>query len=156
MEQIRMIVTGACMLSLAVGIFHMIRPSKSFEQQVRFLVSLLFVACITKPFFDLELSPVSEVMDTAEVSAQSVELEAEKENQILAATGLQAQTAIVQFLSANGIPDAEVTACMHIDETGCISISEVSVMCSNAQNAASLLQSVLGEGVMLHVTEAAS
>ncbi len=156
MEQITAIVTGACLLSLAVGVVHMIRPSKAFEQQVRFLVSMLFIVCITKPFLTLEMPGFSSITDTAEAAVQCDTLADETQTQVLAATRMQTEHAVAQYLTANGITCTQVTAIMNIDGTGSISISEVSVMCSPPETAAALLQSVLGEGVTLHVAEASA
>ncbi len=156
MEQMKTVVIGACMLSLAVGLCHMIKPSRTFEKQVRFLVSMLFVICMVSPFLHLEFSDIPELLAEAEETEQSQALEEELQSQVLASTRTQTEAAIAQLLTAQGIACSEIAVTVHIDETGCISISEVSVTCDDEQKASESLRSALGEEVVLHVAEAAA
>lgn len=50
MDKIRSIVLIACLLSIAISILDMLYPSKKFEQQVRFIFSLVFLIGLATPF----------------------------------------------------------------------------------------------------------
>lgn len=156
MEQVRTIIVTACMLSIAVGICSILRPSKAFDRQVQFLISLLFVIGIAEPLLrtDWRMPPVG-VIDV-QMQEQSENLTTEAQNLILAETASQCESALYDLLTQQGITCEEMDVSVHIDEEACIYISEVSAVCSDAEASQAVLREKLGEEVTIHVTEPAS
>ncbi len=154
MDQIRSIVTGACMLSLAVALMYMIKPSKNFQNQIRFLVAALFVLTMIAPFQEVDLSEFSVMCSSTEVSAQAAAMDDTLEAELLSMTTEQTEAALLQSMTAQGIVCSEMEVSVHIAESGSISISEISVICSDTEAAYELLRMLLGEEVTLNVTEA--
>jgi len=142
LETLRNSVLSVCLLSIAVSVCLLICPDTALQKQVRFLISLLFIISLILPFKNLSFPDSLEAIqqersDTAmqEVTEQSLE------------------TALKSVLAQNGIHCSETEVAVHIDETHCISITDVNVTCDNFQNAVHLLKEILGEEVAIHVTE---
>ncbi|MBQ7003814.1 MAG: hypothetical protein IJN57_07625 [Oscillospiraceae bacterium] len=153
MEQFRTIISGACMLSLAMGLCTMIQPGRLLEKQMRFLLSLLFVLCMAVPFLRIDYDTLTERLMQADVLPESGTLTTAMEQQLLEKTALCSESAVRTLLSAEGIACTDVSVSVHISETGSISISEVSVVCDDFQRASMLLRQQLGEEVALRVEE---
>ncbi len=155
MEQLKTIITAACMLSIAVGLCHVLKPNKLFEQQVRFLISLLFVISLAAPLLQIDWqirpSELAEMQD----NAYTEQLTEEAANIVLHETETQAEAALQRMLAEKGIACSELTASAHIDEEQRIYISEVSAVCSHVQQTCEILRENLGEEVTLHVAEMA-
>lgn len=153
MEQMKSIITAACLLSIAAGICDLIRPDQQFRPQIRFLISLLFVIGIAAPLVHLDvdfvLSGASEIQGTV----QEEQLSDTAEELILTETERRTEEALRTLLNRNGIACTEMEVSLHIDDGQCISISEVRTECSDMQAALALLEMQLGEGVSVHVTE---
>ncbi len=154
MDQIRSIVTGACMLSLAVALVYMIKPSKNFQNQIRFLIAALFVLTMLAPFQEVDVSELSIMNRSSEAAPQTVAMDDALESELLSLTAEQTEAALLQSMTAQGIACSEIEASVHIAESGSISISEISVICSDTDAALELLRMLLGEEVTLNVTEA--
>ncbi len=153
MEQIRTVILGACMLSIAVALCNMIRPSRIFERQVRFLISLLLVISITTPFLQIDYADALEALTETAEPPETAVLEETLEAQLLEETALCSEAAVRSLLSQAGIACTEADVIVHIGDTGSIYISEVSVTCSDFRGASEILRENLGEEVILHVSE---
>lgn len=155
MEQLKIIITTACMLSLAVGLCNILKPSKIFERQVRFLTSMLFVIGISTSFLkiDWDLTPMKPVESTENVQTANLTLEAQ--SLILTETENQAERALHDLLKENNITCSDLQVSVHIVEGQRIYISEVSAVCNDTQHACEILRENLGEEVILHVAEMA-
>ncbi len=156
MEEIKSVIFGACMLSLAVGVCNMVRPSRLFEKQVRFLISLLFVLCLSVPLLQIDYEGIAARLEHADALPEADSLTAAMEQQLLEETALCSEAAIRTLLEQNGIRCMQAQVSVHIDAAGSISISEVSVTCDDFRSASQLLRQQLGEGVKLCVEETAS
>ncbi len=154
MEQWNTVVIGACMLSIAIAIFHMIRPDQTFTRQIRFLVSLLFITSLAAPVLHLTTEAAgwnahAEITENPHAN----DLSKEMERQILTQTEDYAAQALTALLEDAGISCTEMDVTVHIDDMDSIYISEVSTVCGDYQNACRILQEQLGEDVTLSVTE---
>ncbi len=153
MEQMKTIITAACLLSITASICDLIRPDQQFRPQIRFLISLLFVIGLAAPLAyldaDFMLSGVSGLQETA----QEEQLSDTAEALILEETERRTEEALCTLLQENGIVCTEMKVSLHIDDGQRISISEVRTECSDMQAALALLEMQLGEGVSIHVTE---
>lgn len=153
MEHLRTVILGACMLSIAVALCNMIRPSRLFERQVRFLISLLFVISLAAPFLQMDYQAALDLMAQAADPPETAALEETMEAQLLEETALCSEAAVRALLEQEGIACTETDVKVHIDESDSIYISEVSVMCDNLQRASEILRENLGEEVILHVSQ---
>lgn len=153
MEQLKSVLTAACMLSLAIGLCNVIKPSRIFEKQVRFLISLLFVIGLASPLLqiDWQSSPLALAEDLQ--ASQAEKLTQELQTQLLEETAVRTENALLEVLAADGVSCSELDVSVHIDDAQCIYISEVSVVCSDAEKANNILQASFGEEVTVHVTE---
>lgn len=156
MEQLRTIITAACMLSIAVGLCNVLKPSKLFERQVRFLISMLFAICLAAPILRIDWRAAPSELARTQMDVQAEQLTQEAQQLVLEETALQTESALRGILEDSGITCPELDVSIHIDDEQCIYISEVSAVCSNAPQAGELLRTNLGEEVTLHVTELAS
>ncbi|MBQ9110750.1 MAG: hypothetical protein IJY06_05225 [Oscillospiraceae bacterium] len=156
MQQLKTIITAACMLSIAVGICNVLRPSKLFERQVRFLISLLFTLCLAAPLLRIDWHAPLPELAAGEMEMQADRLRQDAQQLILEETAVRTESALTKLLNENGIACQTVDVQVHIDDEQCIYISEVSTACSDPAQAAGLLRTNLGEEVTLHVTELAS
>lgn len=155
MEQLKAVITAACLLSIAAGLCDLIRPDQQFRPQIRFLISLLFVIGLTSPLLHLDADLVlSDPLDVQQ-TVQEEKLADTAEALILEETARRTEDALRELLSQNGIACTEMEVSLHIDELQCISISEVRTECSDMQRGCALLEMQLGEGVTIHVAEAA-
>lgn len=155
MEQLRTIITAACMLSIAVALCNLMKPSKVFERQVRFLISLIFTISLAAPLLRIDWTLPPAELSQMQMDAQAAQLTQEASRLILTETQQRTQTALRDLLTENGITCPQLEVEIHIDDEQCISISEVSAVCSDAEKARGLLRSNCGEEVTLHVTEPA-
>ncbi len=155
MEQLRTIITTACLLSIAVGLCSLLRPGRQFDKQLRFLISLLFVIGIAAPFLQIDWRMPPSAFAQIRQSEQTQMLAEETEQLILEETARKTESTLHAFLTENGIACSDLHVSIHIDETKRISISEVSTECSDRQRAYELLRTQLGEEVTLHVSEMA-
>lgn len=155
MEQLRTIITTACLLSIAVGLCSLLRPARQFDKQLRFLISLLFVIGIAAPFLRIDWRMPPSAFAQVQQSEQTQTLSEETEQLILTQTEQKTESTLQAFLTENGIVCSDLHVAVHIDETKRIYISEVSTECSDRQRACELLRTQLGEEVTLHVSEMA-
>jgi hypothetical protein len=153
MESLKNVVAGACMLSMAVGICSLIRPSRLLERQVRFLISLLFVASFTAPLLQMDFSGSLSELSSALRTEQTAGLEDAVEESLLSETRSRAEEALRELLSEAGISVSELSVTVHIDESDSIYLSEVNVTCGDYQKTCEVLQEALGEEVTIRVTE---
>ena len=154
MEQLRTTVLSACFLSTAVGICSLVRPGGRLTGQIRFLFALLFVVSLVSPLAGLDLTQVPAEY-TAAIQAQdrAGELGAAADAALVRTASEQAAQAVAALLGEAGITCAQAEAGIHIDEDGCISLTEVRVSCSDCALAGRILRETLGEGVELDVTQ---
>lgn len=155
MEQLRTIITAACMLSIAVALCNLLKPSRIFERQVRFLISLLFAISLAAPLLRIDWTLPPAELSQMQMDAQTQQLAQEAQQLILTETKHRTQAALCDILTGNGITCPQLEVEIHIDDEQCISISEVSAVCSDPEKARGLLRSNCGEEVTLHVTELA-
>jgi hypothetical protein len=153
MNQLRTIFITACMLSIAIGICNMLRPARRFERQVRFLVSLLFAIGLGAPLLRMDLRIPPTALASAQVNAQTDRLAQDAQEILLEETKRCTQAAIEKLLAENGISCTQLAVQIHIDDEQCISISEVSAVCSDVQRARTILQTHCGKEVLLNVSQ---
>lgn len=153
MNDLKAVLTAACMVSLAVGLCHALKPSHLFERQVRFLISLLFVIGLAGPILTIDWRSAAAIIQNEPAAAENPQLEEELEVQLLQETAVRSETALRELLASNGISCTELDVSVHIDETNCIYISEVSAVCSDAGKTTDILREQLGEGVTIHASE---
>lgn len=153
MEQMKTIITAACLLSIAAGICDLIRPDQQFRSQIRFLISLLFVIGLAAPLANFEADFVLSGASEIEGTVQEEQLSDTAETLILEETKRRTEEVLRALLNENGIACTGMEVSLHIDDGQCISISEVRTECSDMQAALALLEIQLGEGVSIHVTE---
>lgn len=155
MEQLRTIITAACMLSIAVGLCNILKPSKLFERQVRFLISLLFALCLAAPLLRIDWHAAPSELAAVQMEVRADQLRQDAQQLVLEETAARTENALCGILRNNGIVCPNLDAEIHIDDEQRIYISEVSAVCSDPAQAADLLRTNLGEEVTLHVTELA-
>ncbi len=153
MEQIKTIITAACLLSIAAGLCDMVRPDQQFRPQIRFLISLLFVIGLAAPLANLDADIILSGTSGMQETPQEERLSDTAQALILEETKRRTEEALCTILNQNGIACTEMEVSLHIDNAQCISISEVRTECSDMQAALALLEMQLGEGVSIHVTE---
>lgn len=156
MEQIRELVGGVCMLSLAVGLCSLMGIGKALERQIRFILSLLFLLALILPFKELDIRELGDLSLFAEQEVHAGELTEELNRQMAEETRKQICSSVGQLLTDAGFSWEKVDASVHIDETGCIYISEVHVLCRDARGAEELLQPIFGEEAKIYVEEPAA
>ncbi len=156
MERLREAVLGACMLSTAVGIVSLIRPSRLLDRQIRFLISLLFVICLTVPFVQMDVPDLPEFLSGDHSAEPSEALQNALDTQLTAEAARRAEAVLKEQLTQAGITCTSLHAGVHIAEDGSIYISEVSAECSDLASACRVLEELLGKEVTICVTEALS
>ncbi len=156
MNEIKAVLTAACMVSLAVGLCHALKPSQLFEKQVRFLISLLFVLGLVSPVLTIDWRTMAAFMQETPAAAENAQLETQLQSQLLEETAVRTETALRELLASNGIRCTEMDVSVHIDETNCICISEVSTVCSGVGRTTDILREQLGGEVTIHAAEMAS
>lgn len=144
LESLRIAVISVCMLSIAVSVCTLILPDTALAKQVRFLISLLLIISLAVPLTDLEFP----------VSLQEIQQERSQET-ALAVTETCLEDALIALLEENQIICEKLHVSVHIDETHCISIREVSVQVqySDFEKACLVLEQALGEEAEIHVTQ---
>ena len=142
MEEMKQAVVSICLLSTGVSACLLICPDTSLQKQVKFLISLLCIVSLILPFRNLQIPDSLEAIQQthADTSMQEV-------------TEASVEKALEAVLQQNGISCTEIKASVHIDDSQCISISDVEVTCDDFQNAVRILKELLGEEVQFHVTE---
>lgn len=153
MEELRTVITAACMLSIAIGLCNMLRPSRQFEQQIRFLISLLFAVCLAGPLLRMDLTLAPPEADMVRTAIQAEQITDTAQELILTETAEKTEAALCARLAENGITCPELKAEIHIDDKQRIYISEISAVCSDTVRAGAILRSDLGEEVTLHVAQ---
>ncbi len=156
MNALKTILTAACMVSLAVGLCHALKPSHLFEKQVRFLISLLFVIGLVSPILNIDWRSALAFTQEIPAAAENPQLETQLQAQLLEETAARTETALRELLALNGIRCTEMDVSVHIDEMNCICISEVSIVSSDVRKTTDILQEQLGEEVTIHAAEMAS
>lgn len=153
MDQLKAILTTACLLSLTIGLCNVLKPGVIFEKQIRFIISLIFVLGLVSPILSLKSDGVCVTFakSSGEVNAQS--LTEQMYDEILIITEDKTETALLELLSSNGVECEDLQIQAHIDEGQCIYISEVSVVCDEPQRTCEILRESLGEEVVLHVSQ---
>lgn len=153
MEQMQKLVSGVCMLSLSTGLCSLLRTGKTFERQIHFLLSMLFVIVLIAPFRSLTVPDMTALSLQEESALHTGTLTEETEHMLIEEARRRICTRAGELLTQEGIDWKEVDASVHIDENRCIYISEVSVRCRDAQKAQTLLKSAFGEEVSVYAAE---
>lgn len=153
MEQLKSILTTACMLSLTIGLCNVLKPGLIFDKQLRFLISLLFVLGLASPILSLKNEGFHIAIPENAGQERTQALAEEMQESILYQTGKQTEAALYKLLREKGIVCSELQVRVHIDEGQCIYISEVSAVCDQTEYTCEILRASLGEEVMLHVSE---
>jgi hypothetical protein len=100
---------------------------------------------------DLRIPPTA--LASAQVNAQTDRLAQDAQEILLEETKRCTQAAIEKLLAENGISCTQLAVQIHIDDEQCISISEVSAVCSDVQRARTILQTHCGKEVLLNVSQ---
>lgn len=142
LETLKSSVLSVCMLSTAVAICMLICPDTALEKQVKFLISLLFMISLAVPLMQLEFPESLEEMQQTQAETSALSL-----------TQSCAEEALQLLLAQEGITCTELHVSVHIADDQSISITEVSAVCDDYQNACRVLENALEEGTALYVTE---
>lgn len=153
MDRFQTIITTACMLSITIGLCNALKPTAIFEKQIRFLISMIFVLCISAPILQLRKGTISFFVPKYNMQIQSAELTEQVHQSILDKTAEQINAALQELLRRNGIICTKLDVRVHIDEGQRIYISEVSAECDQPDHACEILRASLGEEVILHVSQ---
>ena len=153
MESLKNAAVAMCMLSCAVSLVSLAAPAHALARQMKFLVSLLFAACLAVPLLHMELPSDPETLSGGSFSSQTQETENRVRESILRETQDYTAQALRQALANAGITCSELDVQVHIDESDCIHISKVTATCDDFAGANALLSDLLGGEGEIVVTQ---
>ncbi|MBQ8515737.1 MAG: stage III sporulation protein AF [Ruminococcus sp.] len=150
MESLKMVVLSASALSLMIGMVQAIKPSGKYDRQLRLFTAGLMLLGVLAPLLEgvQEISPDWE--DASAAAEQAQELEEESEEQMLLLAQEEVAQVLQQELAQQAVPCSRLSVEMHIEETGRISISSVSVVSTKPEEAEAAIRQYFGKDVEIH------
>jgi len=156
MEVFRAISRIACFIGIVIAIMDALYPSEKFAKQIKMIFSLIFLLCIAEPIASGKITLPDEFI-SAEASSDKLSGTYDKTyDYFINSVENNISTSLKAKLSENEIIAEEILTSINISENNSISISEVEIVLSDAddnQQAEKIIRSEAGENVSVKFKE---
>ncbi|MBE6879567.1 MAG: hypothetical protein E7490_01855 [Ruminococcaceae bacterium] len=131
MDDVKSVLLGICLLTVATGILKILIPETKFKTQISFLVSCIFAISLISSFdevsvftsFDFTNLQKTEVIDFSEKLSEQVRVESAK----------AVRLKVEELLKNNDFSFQKVYVFAHINGAFCISITEIEILFSDTE-----------------------
>lgn len=145
-ETIRAAVLCACCTALGLTLAENLLPLEQFEREIRMMLAILMMTVLLRPLARLDLSALK--TDFSEASAYTDEIGALADDAREKAVSASVCAALNRALAEHEVPCRVLSADVHIQDDGSISINEVQAE-GNLLTGAVFLREWLGETVII-------
>lgn len=136
-------VLSICIVSLAASISENLTAGTKFGKQVKFILSLIVISVILRPFSDgIALPDISDIPDTPEFQQYSDEF---YNSEMKSRISENISETLESLLLENGINTEFIDTDINISDSDSISINSVTVGTDNFQQAERIIKENLGE-----------